>query len=509
MSIKAKTLVKGSVFRSCYFFINIVATLLLMPFIIRCLGDRMYGLWIVIGSFMGFYWLFDFGLSSAVQRYVSRAIGANDRVEENEVINTAFFIFMGIGFLALLVSVFISFFSHLFMKTPQEIIILRKIIIILGLSFAVGFPMKVFCGVINAHLRYDLSVYTEVIKLFFRVGLVLLFLSFGGGILTLAFITFVVEFVGYILYFVFAKKIAPYIKISRRYINSKKIKPFFSYSITSFISQIADKLRFNVDSFVIAAFLGLNLVTVYSIAARLVKYFVNFIMQVVGMMSPVFSQYEATNNYVAIKEKFIFLTKISAYIAIFIGGTLIIFGEVFIERWIGREYLDAYPLLVILVIPVTFALMQSQSVQLLYGISKHKFYAISNSIEGVVNLILSLILVQKFGLLGVALGTAIPMMIIKLFIQPIYTCKVIKLDIHEYYLKIMLPVVLKSLSILVIFWYLSRGFIMPNYFSLTVMILCEVILFCIVIFFIGFNSLEGKHFRNLFSRRYSKARVQI
>ncbi|MFC1699964.1 MATE family efflux transporter, partial [Candidatus Omnitrophota bacterium] len=105
MSSKAKTLTKGSLLRSLQFFANCIIALALMPFIIHSLGDRMYGLWILIGSFFGFYGFFDFGLSSAVQRYISRALGKGDLKEANAVVNNSLFLFFLIGLLSLVVLV--------------------------------------------------------------------------------------------------------------------------------------------------------------------------------------------------------------------------------------------------------------------------------------------------------------------------------------------------------------------------------------------------------------------
>ncbi len=497
MGSKAKTLVKGSILRTFNFFVNIVIAFFLMPFIIHSLGDRMYGLWMVIGSFLGFYWLFDFGLGSAIQRYVSRAIGKEDYKEANLVINSSLFLFLIIGLFTLFISFVVSFISPLFMKNIAEVVIFRQVIIVLGCSFAIGLPMRVFSGILTAHLRYDLNTIVTMSKLLIRTILVVIFLKKGYGVLALALITFISDIISYFFAFIFAKKIAKYIVLSKTLVDKTKIKSLFKYSIFTFIAQIADKLRFNIDNFIIAAFVGLNFVTVYSIASRLIQYFMNFIVSAVGLMIPVFSQYESKGDYNSIRKKFILVTKLSSYLSVLIGGTVILFGKVFIERWMGKDYLSAYPLLVVLVIPIIIALMQSPSIQLLYGISKHKFFAISNSVEGVANLILSLILVQKFGLMGVAFGTAIPMIIIKLFVQPVYTCKAIKLSVWKYYFEIVFSILLKSLIGFIGFWWIIKSFIIPNYLNLLVLISCELVFFAGAVFFVGLNNIEQNYFKKL------------
>ncbi|MFC2061439.1 lipopolysaccharide biosynthesis protein [Elusimicrobiota bacterium] len=501
MSKKAKLLVKSSVLRIALFFINAAVVFFLMPFIIHSLGDRMYGLWIFIGSVLGFYWIFDFGLASAVQRYVSRAIGSEDYNEANKIINTALFIFSLTGFIIILFTIAAAFIVPYFVKEIVEIALFRKIIILLGINFALGFTMRVFSGILTSHLRFDLRTHVSLFKLLIRTALVIFFLKRGYGILALTVITLCMDLFSYTVFFILAKRIAKYLTLSVKLIDKTKITDLLKYSIFTFIIQIADKLRFDIDNFVIATFVGLSSVTVYSIAARLIKYFLDFIVSVSGIMIPVFSQYESKGDYDSIRTKFVLTTKIIACLAMMIGGTLVIFGMVFIERWMGPNYLNAYPLLIILVVPITLDLMQSQSIQLLYGISKHKFFAISTAIEGVANLVLSIILVKKMGLMGVALGTAIPMFIVKLFIQPVYTCKVIKMSVYKYYFELIIPILLKSVVILMLFRWIILNLIQPNYLNISILILCEVFLFLTIQFFISFNKNERNYFRSIYKKK--------
>lgn len=497
MSSKAKILAKGSALRMMEFFSSALVTLAMTPFIIRSLGDNMYGLWIFIGSFLGYYGLMDFGLNSAIQRFLSRAIGLKNHEEANKVINTALVLFTILGLVALIFSFIIAFIFPILIKNITEAGLFRKIIIILGLNFALGFPLRVFSGVLCANIRFDLSTTVGLIKLAIRTALIIVLLKAGHGIMALAFITLVTDIGGYISQYFIVRHLYKYIIFSKTLIDKSLIRPLFGYSFYTFISQIADQLRFNIDNLVITIFIGLSSVTVFSIASRLVSYFIQFIGSAIGMLTPLFSQYEAEGDQHSIREKFIFTTKLSSYLSIMVGGILIIFGRAFIERWVGAEYLAAYPILLVLVIPIILALMQSPSIQLLYGISKHKFFAISNSAEGIANLVLSIILVKKYGLMGVALGTAIPMIIIKLFIQPVFTCRVIKLSIWKYYFKVLIPVIFKSGVILIFFWFMVKNLIVADYFKLLGLILANIILFGASIYFLGLNNAERNYFKKL------------
>lgn len=496
MSSKARTLVQGSMLRVAEFFASAITGLLLMPFIIHMLGDNMYGLWIFVGSFLGYYGLLDFGLLSAVQRFISRSLGAGDPGEENRIINTALYIFSLFGLITLAASVCIAFAVPHLIGGIHDVAIFRRVILILGLSFAFGFPLRVLSGILRAHIRHDLSAIVELLQLVLRTVLTVVFLSRGNGIIALAVITFAVDMIGYLAKYLLVTALFSHIRFSRHLIDRSKIGSLFNYSIYTFIAQVADQLRFNIDNLVIVATVGLSWVTPYSIGARLIKYFGDFITASIGMTMPLFSQYEGAGNYAAIREKYLFLTKISGYLSILVGGILIIFGRAFILRWVGPQYAGSYHIMLILLIPFLFDVIQSPGNGMLFGLSKHKYYTVTNSIEGVANLVLSLVLVRHYGIYGVAVGTAVPMLIMKVLVQPVYTCRVIGLRCRDFYVALLLPVIISSSLVLGVLWLSLRRFIIPDYLILSILMCIILVVFAVTAYLIGFNSREKAYFKN-------------
>lgn len=497
MVSKTRLLVKGSLIRSSEFFAGAIIGLILMPFIIRSLGDKMYGLWIFIGSFLGYYGLMDFGLNSAVQRYISREVGRKDYHEVNKVVNTSLLIFSLIGVFALLISGGIAFLVPLIIKNVTEVSLFRKVVFILGMNFALGFPLRVFSGVLYAHVRYDLNAIIELVKLTLRTILIIIFLKRGYGIVALAMITFILDISGYLTKYFLVRYLYKLIKLSRDYIAKEKVRALFSYSVFTFIARIADQLRFNFDSLVIVTFMGLSSVTLYSIGSRLIRYLLEFVNASIGLTMPIFSQYEGLGDFGAIKEKYVLMTKISTYLGFLLGGTLIIFGKDFMLRWMGNEYVKSYTVLVILIIGIIGEIAQITGTEMLYGLSKHKYFTISNSIEGLANLFLSVILVKHYGIFGVALGTTIPMLIMKLIVQPIYVCKVLDLGAKYFYLNIFIPIALKTSIVLLLFWLFMRVYIKPDYLIIAVFVILEVCLSILIMIKTGFTSKEKSYLKEI------------
>jgi O-antigen/teichoic acid export membrane protein len=199
-----------------------------------------------------------------------------------------------------------------------------------------------------------------------------------------------------------------------------------------FLIQIGDMLKFNMDSIIITAFIGLAAVTHYGIATQMTINFMILMGTIMGVLMPVFSRLESENDQLRIKKAFFLTTKIAICLASFIAFGLIFWGKYFIERWMGPDYLDAYPCLVILVIGCTVGQWQSASLAILFGTSKHRYYAIANGVEAALNIGLSLLLVRKYGIVGMAIGVVTPTILIVLFVQPVYVCRLIGISLKEY-----------------------------------------------------------------------------
>ncbi len=489
---QGKHLIKGSLIRNAHFVLSVSIMFFMMPFIIRSLGNKIYGIWILVGTFIGYYGLLDMGLSSAVERFMSRALGRRDITAANRIISTSFVMFSTGGAIVLLLSSIASALCFYLIRDPGDAVLFGKMIFILGIGMAIRLPMKVFRGVLISHLRYDLATYASMLKLLAANAFIFYFLKTGHGVLALAVITFLANQLEYLLELIFAKKVFPELRISRSLYQKDEVRLLLGYSVKTFIARLADILRFRVDSFVIAIFLNLSVITPYYVAVRLVDYFGRFITNSVGLMMPVFSRYESQGRYDLMRQKFLDVTRISTVLSVFVGASMIYYGNVFICRWMGPGFRSSYTILIILCVPVMIGLMQNPSLGLLYGISKHHFFSVANALEGVLNLILSILLVRRYGIYGVALGTAIPLMLFKLFVMPIYSCRVIKVPVYEYYFKTLFLSGIKTLCPLLLYFYIGRFFLKADYANIIISGGIQILLFVPILFYFVFGERERK-----------------
>jgi O-antigen/teichoic acid export membrane protein len=432
MTVTSRKLAAGSALNVANMVATALISVMIMPFIVHHLGDRMYGIWALVAAIAGYYGLLELGLSAAIRRYLGASLGAGDEAQSRRVFNTAFMLYCGLGGIVFVLTTAIAAAASVFTHTTEDAYLFRQVIFWVGLSVAIGFPIRVYSGVLQAHLRFDVAGLFDILSVLARTALIIPALLAGYKVIALAIISVIGNVVSAWLYISFAHRRLPYLNIDRKYCKRDTISSLFSYSVFSLAAQIADILRFQVDSVVVATFLGLALVTHYSIAGRLAQYYMGLMQAFIGVFATIFSRQEGAQDYDRMQRTFFFATKLSLCGSSFMAFGLLAWGKPFILRWMGQAYLDSYPPLVALVIGYMFALWQVPSVHLLFGISKHKYFAAANWIEGAVNLALSIWLAKKIGILGVAVGTLIPIAISKLLVQPVYVCRAAGFPFRKY-----------------------------------------------------------------------------
>lgn len=465
MASTGKLLLRGSVLRLFHMGSSMLIGFFMMPFLINQLGTTQYGLWILIGSIISLFTLLDAGMIGVTQRFVVRAFHGGDNTEVNQSISTSFFLFIAISLVIALVTLIVILIGPYFFEQPENIPLFQTTIAILGFGTAINIPLTAFYGIITAKNRFDLLTYINIASLVVRTSLIVYFISQGSDISTLAFITVSMLASEKILAIILAKKMFKALKISSKLFKLSLIKKYFHFSKWVYLTTVADRIRFTIDDLVVAGLIGLSAVTHYTVAATLISYFGEVMASIFGVIGPSLNKYHKLNQWDNLRSAFFAITEVATIISCLIGGLLTILGPSFISTWIGTDYGDSYLVLIILLSSSIIAHSQRASVAILYAIAKHKYYSIVTSIEAAINLGLSLILGYYYGLYGIAFGTALPALITKLYFQPKYACKQIKVP-YSSYLKLLLSRIFVSTIYFVIAYILIQPHIKENYLSL-------------------------------------------
>lgn len=120
----------------------------------------------------------------------------------------------------------------------------------------------------------------------------------------------------------------------------------------------------------------------------------------------------------------------------FILSGFIVFGYQFISAWAGERYIHAYYIVLIIMIPLTIPLTQNFGIAILQAKNKQAFRAITYLIIALINVALSIPLAIKYGGIGIAVATALSLILGHIIIMNIYYEKAIRIDMRSYWINI-------------------------------------------------------------------------
>ena len=413
---------------------NVVVGIFISPYIIHHLGDEAFGIWILIFSITGYYGLFDLGIRSSIVRYVAKYSATDEREELNRLVNTAMFSYSGIGVVTMVITVAAAYFvPSLFPKIEaQAVPTARWLLLMVGTAVSLGFPLGVFSGILEGLQRFYLLNLVNVSSTLLRALLIVVALRHGGGLLWIAFITVSMPLVNGLVNAVSVFRHQP-LRLGFSYFSRASLRLIAGYSGTTFLIIVAGRLRFKTDAVVIGSFVSAAAITYFTIGSRLVDYASEVVTSLAQIFVPMSSQSDAKGDLDGLRKILILGNRACAFIIFPITAVFTILGKSFIEAWVGPKYVGtSYPVLLVLLFPTTLMLAQSASGRILWGMAKHRTWAMVVLAEGVANLVLSIALVRPYGILGDAIGTAIPLTCSMIFFLPPHLSRLLGIELRTY-----------------------------------------------------------------------------
>ena len=466
----------------------------MMPFIVHRLGDHLYGYWALVGAVLGYYGLLDFGIVSAVQFQVAKALGEGDSQCANRSISTSIYAFSIAGVFVFLFTLVIAAASRKLIGDSPDLPVFRTVLLLVGAGSAFGFPGRAMVGAISAHLRWDAISAIAIVTLVFRSLLIIFSLSKGGGLVSLGCIALLSDFLTFVFNYFALRKIQTDLRIARKLATSDTLKELLRYGRHAFLIQISDQMRFFVDGWMVGVFVTVSAVTHYAIASRLSLSFMALMIGIFGILSPWFSQMLGSEDLAGIRRIFSFSTRVAVSFSTIIATALVLYGRSFIAIWMGQDYSDAYWPLVILVSAIYCDVAQLPSISFMLGTSKHRFLAHLTLVEAIANFGLSILWARHYGMVGVALGTLVPMVVAKLVIQPVYVCRQLSLPLATYLTRLIgRPFAVAALSSISLWVFFFKRFHFSNLEILMLAVAGQVVLVSLITLFLAFSHEERQH----------------
>lgn len=467
--------------------INIVVSFFLAPFVVNHLGADLYGIWAVAMQFTGYIYLMDFGVRDSLIRYTAKYRTTGNDLALRRILSVAFLIYVPVFLAAMLIVGAIAYWLPDWSTVSDEHAFDAQLTVFLvGTSIASTFLFNIYTGLLQGLQRFEVPNSINVVVGLLRAGTIVLVLGHGGGVVEMGWIQLGFTVLGGVASYFAAKVLMRQAGLSMKLIpvRGRKLRALLrlvsGYSVYVFINNIGQKLSFATDALVISIFLPIASVTYYAIAGNLIGYLFSLVAATASVFNPVASQYAARNDREGLRMLMLRSTRLNMTIGLPVVGTYIMLGDVFIGLWMGPQFVEqAYTVLLILGFAQILSFAHYPIASILYGIGRHRNLAFMRLAEGIINLVLSIVLVKSMGLAGVALGTTIPHTLIFGIFLPMYACRLLGIPWWHYVRQSLMGPLLNLIPFATAAWLVHRYLVPSNLFAFLVMVALLCVLYMI------------------------------
>jgi len=426
--------------------VAIATGLVVTPLIISHLGKPLYGAWSLVLTIVGYSALLNVGVTPAISHYVAIYRGQKDTAAMAGVISN------GLILLALLCALVVGGawlaaepVSELLDPSGQMRQTFATMLRLGGLGAACSFLGVYFMSILQA---YELFLPNNAVVAFYhvyRTVAIAVVLGLGHGPIGLMAAHISAEALKALLHAVLCYRLLPHLRPDWRAFSPRTGLMLISFGALSTLLSVGDLLRFQLDQAVIGKFLDFTQIAIYAVAAMLVRYMLRIVGAFVDVLTPRLTSLTGGGHAAMTTELFLRSLTISSTISLILCAGLVLLGWPFLRLWLGQGFQGSVAVLWILAVSFTADLMQAPAVSVMFARERHGLLAAINMIEGACNLALSIYLAPRMGIVGVALGTAAPMLVNKLLVQPLVVSRELGLSYWRYWRPVGLPLVLMAL----------------------------------------------------------------
>ena len=414
---------------------SVVVNFLLSPFVVHSLGDVSYGIWVLLGSLVGYLGLLDLGVRGAVTRFIAKFHTQSEHGKATGVASSALVIFTVLGLVAALLAVGMAVVIGKIFQIPEALLSAARIVVILGgINIAVSLVSGVFGGVVAGLQRFDYANAIEIAVGACRAVAIVVALKMGLGLVALAVIQLGMSTIRGMGSYLLSRRLYPELRTSFSAFRPDQLSMIFSFSLSVVLLQVSGMLILFTDSAVIGMFLPVGMVTFFAIAANLTEYARAPVSGISHTVSPWASSLEAGGDFAAVKGMLLLSARISTLVVLPIVLTFIVRGGTFIGLWMGPEYAEpSGEVLWILSLALWFAVAYQVVAATMIGLSKHRGLVPAFFIEALCNIGLSVAWIHHYGIVGVAWGTTVPRLLASVLFAPWYVQRVLGIPMRRFW----------------------------------------------------------------------------
>lgn len=414
--------------------VTIAVTYVLLPYSLHVLGEEQYGTWVLISSITSYLGLLVLGVPMASVRYVAQHARAGDEEELNKAVASCAGLYIALGGVVLVVgAVLLALFDRFYDIVPALRPTARLAFAIVVVNTALGFVAQLPFGIMAAFDDFVTRNKVLIGSLIVRLGLTLLLLKLKPSLLMLAVVLSTCLLFEFSFGVAMVRRRYPMIRVRLAHFAWQTSKEIFAFSLFVLVLSVGAQLSFATDAIVIGKVIGVSAIPYFTTGSMLAIYLMEFVIAIAAVVMPTASRLQAQGRMPELRDVFLRWSKICLSLTMMAGLFLIVFGSRFIGWWVGDAFAaPAGTVLRILMIGnLVFLPVRGVALPTLMGLGKPRLPAFGFLAAGILNLVMSVVLGRRYGIAGVAIGTAVPNALFAIGVL-VLACRALELPLADY-----------------------------------------------------------------------------
>lgn len=437
-------------------FVAILSGFILPRLILTAFGSEINGLVSSITQFLNYISLFEGGVSVVIMSSLYSPLADKDYRKVSGIIKAADSFYRKLGLMYIVYALIISIGYPIVVKNPYSFAFVASLSVILSSNLFVQFMFSISYRTLLIADRNGYIVYFSQ-SAFFVLNLIISFvvLAIYPEIHVLKFASAAAFAIQPLLYGIYIKKHYPLDK------HAEPDEEALSQKWDGFGQNFALFIHNNTDVVVLTLLANLKDVSVYSIYFMVINSVKTIVVSVSNAILPSVGNVYISGNKERIENSFNLYVAIVYTLSSFVFSMCVILLIPFVKIYTSSVHDANYiqPLFgIILTTACILECLREPYLQLTFVAKKFKETTKYAYIEAGINIVISIVLVAKYGLIGVAIGTVIS--VIYRFIVLIQFCKknIIDVSIRKVIgdlLYVTVPIVISYLGVNKLFTFTS------------------------------------------------------
>ena len=426
--------------------VTIISGFLIPKIIIDAFGSEVNGLVSSIGQFLSYISLVEGGITGVIMASLYRPLIMHDNKKISAIIASARKFYAKIAIIFIVYAIILAFVYPLIINNTFNYFAVLSLVLISSISLMIQYLFTITQKtLLNADKKIYIISITQILIHILTIAVSIISVKIYPSIHLLKFLTGILFIIQPIVYYSAIKK---YYKIDKNISADKKL---LKSRWDGFAINVAAFIHNSTDIAILSIFTNLSTVSVYSVYALVTTGLKNLINSTVSSLNPTLGHAYAKNNSKELNQKmdlYEYIIFMLVFFSFTVAALLIVpFVMIYTKTVNDANYYQ--PLFaILLIVSEAIYLLKYPHLNLAYSTNKFKEISPSGFIEAAINIVISIILVSKFGLIGVSIGTIIAMTY-RMIYHVKFTTTIVERRQSIFYKKLLIFIVADSIGILI------------------------------------------------------------